>query len=88
MSDKALRMLKHVRKQILGHPAPYVVVRGAAISIGVDPGGANAVAWSMNCCRPDASNPTPAPALPRTGCTDLQPWAYPQPTRDSPDPMG
>jgi hypothetical protein len=39
MSDKALRMLKHMRRQILGHPAPYVVVRGAAISIGVDPGG-------------------------------------------------
>ena len=39
MSDKALRMLKHMRKQILGHPAPFVVVRGAAISIGVNPGG-------------------------------------------------
>jgi hypothetical protein len=38
MIDKALGMLKHMRKQILGHPAPYVVVRGAAISIGVDPG--------------------------------------------------
>ena len=32
-------MLKHMRMQILGHPAPYVVVRGAAVSIGVDPGG-------------------------------------------------
>jgi hypothetical protein len=39
MSDKAWGMLKHMRRQILGHPAPYVVVRGAAISIGVDPGG-------------------------------------------------
>jgi len=39
MSEKAWGMLKHMRKQILGHPAPYVVVRGAAISIGVDPGG-------------------------------------------------
>jgi hypothetical protein len=39
MSDKALRMLKHMRRQIFGHPAPYVVVRGAAISIGVDPDG-------------------------------------------------
>jgi hypothetical protein len=39
MSDKALEMLKHMRKQIFGHPAPYVVVRGAAISIGVDPSG-------------------------------------------------
>jgi hypothetical protein len=32
-------MLKHMRMQILRHPAPYVVVRGAAFSIGVDPGG-------------------------------------------------
>jgi hypothetical protein len=39
MSEKALRMLKHMRRQIVGQPAPYVVVRRAAISIGVDPGG-------------------------------------------------
>jgi len=39
MSEKAWGMLKHMRMQILGHPAPYVVVRGAAVSIGVDPGG-------------------------------------------------
>ncbi len=39
MSEMALRMLKHMRMQILGHPAQYVVVRGAAISIGVNPGG-------------------------------------------------
>jgi hypothetical protein len=39
MSEKALGMLKHMRMQILEHPAPYVVVRGAATSIGVDPGG-------------------------------------------------
>ena len=39
MSEKALGMLKHMRMQIFGQPAPYVVVRGAAISIGVDPGG-------------------------------------------------
>jgi len=38
MSDKALRMLEHMRKQIVGQPARYVEVRGAAISIGVDPG--------------------------------------------------
>jgi hypothetical protein len=44
MSDKALRMLKHMRRQILGYPARYVVVRGAAVSIGADPGGANAMA--------------------------------------------
>ena len=39
MSEKALGMLKNMQKQIFGHPAPYVVVRGAALSIGVDPGG-------------------------------------------------
>ncbi len=39
MSEKALGMLKHMRMQILRHPAPYVVVRGAALSVGVNPGG-------------------------------------------------
>jgi hypothetical protein len=39
MSEKALRMLKHMRRQILGNPAPYVEVRAAAISAGVAPGG-------------------------------------------------
>ncbi len=39
MSEKALRILKHMRRQILVNPAPYVEVRGAAVSIGVDPGG-------------------------------------------------
>jgi hypothetical protein len=39
MSDKAWGMLKHMQKQIFRHPAPYVVVQGAALSIGVDPGG-------------------------------------------------
>ena len=32
-------MLKQMRMQILRHPARYVVVRGAAVSIGVDPSG-------------------------------------------------
>ena len=39
MSEKAWGMFKHMRMQILGHQAPYVVVRGAAVSIGVDPDG-------------------------------------------------
>src|SRR5215207_5936723 len=39
MSEKALGMLKHMRIQIFEHPAPYVVVRGAAVSIGVNPSG-------------------------------------------------
>ena len=39
MSEKAWRMLKHMRRQILWNPARYVQVRGAAVSIGVDPVG-------------------------------------------------
>ena len=39
MSDKALRMLKHVRRQLVKRTERYVAVREAAISIGVDPGG-------------------------------------------------
>jgi hypothetical protein len=31
-------MLMHMRKQIVGQPAPYVEVRTAAISVGVKPG--------------------------------------------------
>jgi hypothetical protein len=41
MSEKAWGMLKHMQKQIFGHPAPYVEVRGAAFSIGVDPSGSD-----------------------------------------------
>jgi hypothetical protein len=37
MSEQALTMLMHMRRQIFGHPAPYVQVRGAAVSISVDP---------------------------------------------------
>jgi hypothetical protein len=39
MSDKALGMLKHMRKQIVRRTERYVAVREAAISVGVDPGG-------------------------------------------------
>jgi hypothetical protein len=39
MGDEALGMLRHMRKQIFGNPAPYVEVRSAAISIGLDPAG-------------------------------------------------
>ncbi len=39
MSDKALGMLKHMRKQIVRRAERCVAVREAAISIGVDPGG-------------------------------------------------
>ena len=39
MSEKALAMLKHMRRQILGQPARNVMVRSAAISVGLDPHG-------------------------------------------------
>jgi hypothetical protein len=39
MRDGALEMLRHMRKQIIGRGAPYVEVRSAAISVGLDPGG-------------------------------------------------
>jgi hypothetical protein len=39
MSDKALGMLKHMRRQIVRRTERYVAVREAAISVGVDPGG-------------------------------------------------
>ena len=39
MSDKALGMLKHMREQLLWQPDRYVQVRGAAVSVGVNPGG-------------------------------------------------
>jgi hypothetical protein len=39
MSNKALGMLKYMRRQIFGNPAPYVEVRGAAVSVSVAPGG-------------------------------------------------
>ena len=39
MSDKALRILKHMRQQIVRRSERYVAVREAAMSIGVDPDG-------------------------------------------------
>jgi hypothetical protein len=39
MSDKALKMLKHMRRHLVRRAERYVAVREAAISIGVDPGG-------------------------------------------------
>ena len=63
MSEKALGMLKHMRKQILGHPAPYVVVRGAAISIGVNPGGSECHALVEELLRGGHLQRYPSPTL-------------------------
>jgi hypothetical protein len=63
MSDKALGMLKHKRKQILGQPAPYVVVRGAAVSIGVDPGGSECHALVDELLQAGCLQRYPSPSL-------------------------
>ena len=63
MSDKALGMLKHMRKQILGQPAPYVEVRRAAISIGLDPGGRECRALVDELLRDGYIRRYPSPSL-------------------------
>jgi hypothetical protein len=63
MSEKALGMLKHMRRQILGHPAPYVEVRRAAISIGVDPGGRECGGLVDELLQAGCLQPYPSPSL-------------------------
>ena len=63
MSEKALGMLKHMRRQIFGHPAPYVEVRGAALSIGVDPGGSECHALVEELLRRRHLQRYPSPSL-------------------------
>ena len=63
MSDKALGMLKHKRMQILGQLVPYVVVRGAAISIGVEPGASECHALVEELLRGGHLQRYPSPSL-------------------------
>jgi hypothetical protein len=63
ISDKALGMLRHMRKQILGKPAPYVEVRAAAISVGLDPGGSECRALVDELLRVGCIRPYPSPSL-------------------------
>src|SRR5215208_7294695 len=63
MSEEALRMLKHMRRQIVGQPAPYVEVRRAAISIGVDPGGSECRALVDDLLRAGYLRRYPSPSL-------------------------
>jgi hypothetical protein len=63
MSDKAWGMLKHMQKQILRHPAPYVVVRAAAVSIGVDPGGGECDDLVDELLQAGYLQPYPSPSL-------------------------
>jgi hypothetical protein len=63
MSEKALGMLKHMRKQIFGQPAPYVEVRRAAVSISVDPGGSECDGLVDELLQAGYLQPYPSPSL-------------------------
>jgi hypothetical protein len=63
MSEKALGMLKHMRRQIYGHPSPYVEVRGAAVSIGVNPGGSECDGLVNELLRAGYIQSYPSPSL-------------------------
>jgi hypothetical protein len=63
MGDEALGMLRHMRKQIFGNPAPYVEVRSAAISIGLDPGGTECRALVDELLRGGYLRRYPSPSL-------------------------
>jgi hypothetical protein len=52
-----------MRKQILGKPAPYVEVRAAAISAGVDPGGSECRALVDELLRDGYIQRYPSPSL-------------------------
>jgi hypothetical protein len=56
-------MLKHMRKQIFGNPAPYVEVRSAAISIGLDPAGSKCRALVDELLRGGYLQRYPSPSL-------------------------
>ena len=63
ISDEALGMLRHMRKQIIGKPAPYVEVRAAAISVGLDPGGSEGRALVDELLRAGYLQRYPSPSL-------------------------
>ena len=67
MSEKALAMLRHMRKQVLGNPAPYVEVRAAAISVGLDPGGIECRALVDELLRAGYIRRYPSPSLTANG---------------------
>jgi len=67
MRDDALGMLRHMRKQVLGNPAPYVEVRSAAISVGVDPGGSECRALVEELLRAGYLQRYPSPSLTANG---------------------
>jgi hypothetical protein len=67
-------MLRHMRKQIIGNPAPYVEVRASAISLGLDPGGRECRALVDELLRAGYLQRYPSPSLTAHGLyrlTDL-----------------
>ena len=74
MSEKALAMLRHMRRQILGQPARNVMVRTAAVSVGVEPGGSECDILVDELLRAGYIQHYPAPSLTAHGLyrlTDL-----------------
>ncbi len=74
MSDKALGILKHMRKQIVRRTERYVAVREAAISVGVDPGGSECDSLVEELLRGGHLQRYPSPSLTAHGLyrlTDL-----------------
>jgi hypothetical protein len=63
MSDKALAMLKHMRKQMLWRNSRCVEVRGALVSIGVDPDGSEYDGLVNELLRAGHLQRYPAPSL-------------------------
>jgi hypothetical protein len=63
VDDDALEMLMHMRKQIVGRGAPYVQVRSAAISLGLDPGGSECRALVDELLRNGYIQRYPSPSL-------------------------
>ena len=67
MGDDAFGMLRHMRKQVLANPAPYVEVRAAAISVGLDPGGSECRALVDELLRAGYIRRYPSPSLTEHG---------------------
>jgi len=67
VGDEALGMLRHMRRQVFGNPAPYVEVRAAAISVGLDPGGSECRALVDELLQAGYIQRYPSPSLTANG---------------------
>jgi hypothetical protein len=70
-TEKALRMLEHMSKQILGQPARDVEVRGAAIHAGVDPRGSECASLVEELLQAGYIQRYPSPSLTAHGLYPL-----------------